>query len=261
MTPPVLVDSHCHLDDERFAPDLPSVLDRAYAAGIGYMQTICTERKDFPFIHKLARENPRVFCSYGAHPHHSAAENFGYAEIIEHGNLSKVIGIGETGLDYYYNNSPCREQIDSFRTHIKAARQLDLPVIIHTRDADDDTMAILDEARRDGPFKALFHCFSSSRRLAEYAVEHGIYVSASGILTFKKSDDLRAAFALVPPHLLMVETDAPYLAPTPHRGERCEPAHTRLTAQALADVKGMPFNELAEQTTHNFFTLFSKATR
>jgi TatD DNase family protein len=173
----------------------------------------------------------------------------------------KVIGIGETGLDYYYNNAPATAQKRSFEMHLEAARAADMPVIIHTRDAEDDTMHMLDNALKQGPLKLLFHCFTSSARLAAYAVERGIYVSASGIITFKKSEDLRKAFALVPMELLLVETDAPYLAPEPHRGAVNEPAHTKWVAQKLAEVKEVPLETLAEATTQNFFKLFPKANK
>lgn len=257
----VIVDSHCHLDDERLLPDVDGVIARAQAAGVKYMQSICTTRKDFPIIHKLAQENKGLWCSYGIHPHHADDDVASYEELMEKGKLPRVIGIGETGLDYFYDNAPRQEQQDSFRTHIRAARDLDLPVIIHTRNADEDTMAIMDEMRAEGNFRALFHCFSSSPALAEYAVKHGIYVSASGIITFDKAEGVREGFRRVPLELLMVETDAPYLAPVPLRGKTCEPAYTVYTAQYLADLKQVPLEELAEATTHNFFKLFSRATR
>ncbi|MBI1362728.1 MAG: YchF/TatD family DNA exonuclease [Proteobacteria bacterium] len=255
----MLVDSHCHLDDERFKDDLPDVLKRAGEAGIDYMQTICTQKADFPVIHKMALEHSNIFCSYGIHPHHADTDMVSEEEIIAHGKLDKVIGIGETGLDYYYDNSDRKAQQESFRRHLRAARTLDLPVIIHTRDADADTIAILDEAKREGGNRLLLHCFSSTLELAEYAVANGIYLSASGIVTFKTADVLREAFKIVPPELLLVETDAPYLAPVPLRGKRCEPAFTATTAAFVADLKGMSLEDLAAVTTRNFFHLFSKA--
>jgi len=255
----MIVDSHCHLDDERFADDLPDVLKRAEEAGIAYMQTICTKKADFEVIHKLALSHDNIFCSYGIHPHHADTDVVDEAEIIKHAKLDKVIGIGETGLDYYYDNSDRAAQQLSFRRHLAAAQDVDLPVIIHTRDAEADTMSILDDARKAGKNRLLFHCFSSSVELARYAVDHDIYVSASGILTFKKADELREAFKIVPPELLLVETDAPYLAPVPLRGKRCEPAYTAHTAAFLADLKGMSVEDLADITTRNFFSLFSKA--
>ena len=260
MPLPQLVDSHCHLDDARYNDDLESVIARAGESGVSYMQTICTQRADFPIIHKLALAHQNVFCSYGIHPH-NASEDVPEKEILEHGAMDKVIGIGETGLDYYYDNSPREIQQESFRRHIRAARKLNLPVIIHSRDADDDTIALMEEAYAEGPFKALFHCFSSGPKLAEYGIKRGVFFSASGIITFKKSEELRQLFKQVPLEQLLVETDAPYLAPEPHRGQRCEPAFTALTAQRLADIKGVSYEDLARITTDNFFTLFNKATR
>lgn len=257
--PPLLVDSHCHLDDERFAADLPAVIARAKEAGIGWLQTICTTRADFDAIHPIALGHEHIFCSYGIHPHHAADDFLTEAEIIAHGKAEKVIGVGETGLDYYYDNAPRARQQESFARHIRAARVLDVPVIIHTRDADDDTISILTEALSEGPVKALFHCFSSSERLALWGIEKGMWFSASGIVTFKKSDELRTVFKKVPLDRLLVETDAPYLAPTPHRGQRCEPAFVAETARQLADVRGEGFDTLAERTTENFFKLFHKA--
>lgn len=257
----VIVDSHCHLDDERLLPDVDGVIARAREAGVKYMQSICTTRKDFPIIHKLAQENKGLWCSYGIHPHHADDDVATYDELMEKGSLPRVIGIGETGLDYFYDNAAREMQQESFRTHIRAARALDLPVIIHTRNADEDTMAIMDEMREEGPYRALFHCFSSTPALAEYAVKHGIYVSASGIITFDKAESVREGFRRVPLELLMVETDAPYLAPVPLRGKTCEPAYTVHTAQYLADLKHVPLTELAKKTTDNFFKLFSRAAR
>lgn len=257
----LLVDSHCHLDDERFHGDLPDVLNRAAERGVGYMQTICTQIADFPIIHKLALENKNIFCSYGIHPHHALTDVVSEEDILKHGALEKVIGIGETGLDYYYEHSPREAQKESFKRHIRAARKLDLPVIIHTRDADQDTMDLMDEMFAEGPFKALFHCFSSSPEIAAWGLSRGVYFSASGIITFKNSHALREVFQKVPADKLLVETDAPYLAPVPHRGQRCEPAHTRDTAALLADIRNVPLEELAKQTTENFFNLFSKAAR
>lgn len=257
----VLVDSHCHLDDERFNGELDDILARADEAGIKYMQTICTQKSDFPIIHGLAQKHDNIFCSYGIHPHHAADDIVDIETIIEHGQKPKVIGIGETGLDYFYENSPKKEQIESFKKHIRAARKLDLPVIIHTRDADDDTIAVMEEMMAEGPFKALFHCFSSSMRLAKWGIENDVWFSASGIITFKNAQELRDSFKLVPSDRLLVETDAPYLAPVPHRGKRCEPAFTKDTAAYLADIRDESPEDLYKATTNNFFTLFDKAQR
>jgi TatD DNase family protein len=258
----VLVDSHCHLDPEYFpAEEVIQVLKNAEEAGIKYIQTICTTHKGFTDVHKVAIANKNVFCSYGIHPHNAADEDITYADIIENAKKEKVISIGETGLDYFYEHSPKEKQQEMFRMHLEAARELDLPVIIHTRDAEEDTIKILDEALSKGPLKLLFHCFSSHISLAEYAIEKGIYLSASGILTFKRSDEIREAFKKAPLELLLVETDAPFLAPVPHRGKRNEPAYTYHTAQVLADLHGISLEKLAETTTNNFFSLFSLATR
>lgn len=256
-----IVDSHCHLDDKRLFENIDDVLARAANANVKTMQTICTRRSDFPAIKKLAEQHPNIYCSFGIHPHHADEDIVTEDEIKEACQHSRVIGVGETGLDYYYENSPKKEQRESFIKHIRAARALDLPIIIHTRDADDDTISIMDDMRAEGPYKALFHCFSSTMRLAEYGIENDVYFSASGIVTFKKSKELRDVFKLVPEDRLLVETDAPYLAPEPKRGKVCEPAYTAYTAQLVADIRGVSLEELAATTTDNFYTLFSKARR
>ena len=256
----MLVDSHCHLNYPDLA-DTAGVIARAEAAGVRLMQTISTQRSDFAAVKALAEAYPQIYCSIGVHPHEAGP----HAEISEEELLTealhpRVIGIGETGLDYYYEHSPRAAQQVLFRRHIAVARQLDLPVIVHSRAADEDTVAILRECYETAPFRFLIHCFSSSVLLAEESVKLGGYVSASGIITFKKSQVLRDSFAAVPLDRLLVETDAPYLAPEPHRGKPCEPAYTALTARKLAEVKGVSFDELAKATTANFFRLFSKAS-
>lgn len=256
-----IVDSHCHLDDERLIDDIEGVLARAESANIKTLQTICTRLSDFPTIKGLAEKHDNIFCSFGIHPHHADEDTVSEDDIKKVATHPKVIGVGETGLDYYYENSPKKEQRESFIKHIRAARALDLPLIIHTRDADDDTIAIMDDMRAEGPYKALFHCFSSTRRLAEYGFENDVYFSASGIVTFKKSNELRDIFKNVPEDKLLVETDAPYLAPVPKRGKVCEPAFTAYTAQLLADIRGVSLEAIAETTTQNFFKLFSRATK
>jgi len=257
-----IVDSHCHLDDERYADDtVEAIMERAAEQGVQYMQTICTTKKDFEIIHPMALKHEKLFCSYGIHPHHADTDVVTKEEIVAQARKDKVIAIGETGLDYFYENAPKELQKKSFRAHLEAARELDLPVIIHTRDAEEDTMLILDEALAKGPLKLLFHCFSSSVVLAEYAVKKGIYMSASGIITFKKADAVREGFEITPLEFLLVETDAPYLAPVPHRGKRNEPAYTRVVLEALAEIKGVSDAALAQTTTDNFFKLFNKASR
>lgn len=258
----MLVDSHCHLNyalDK--GEDIAALIQRAKDNHIHYMQTIGTTRDDFKVIQPLAMQHAEVFCSYGIHPHHAGEGGLIAAdEIREACALDKVIAIGETGLDYFYDNAPRKDQWDSFVTHLQVARELDLPVIIHTRDAEDDTMAILKEAMQEGQNKLLLHCFSSKLPLAEFAVEHGLYMSASGIITFgANADEVREGFKLCPLDKLLVETDAPYLAPKPYRGQTNEPAYTLHTAEKLAELKEISLAEIASVTTDNFFTLFNRA--
>lgn len=256
----MLVDSHCHLDyyqgEERLA-----VLRRAREAGVGGMVTIGTRLSKAAEQIGMAEAEPDVWCTIGTHPHHAAEEELpqeeGIAALASH---PRVIGIGEAGLDYFYDRSPRDVQAAAFRAQIRAARRADLPVCIHTRDADEDTLAILrDEEERGGKFLFLLHCFSSGRALAEAAMTMGGYVSFSGILTFPKSGELRAIAADLPIDRLLVETDAPYLAPVPFRGKRNEPAHVTHTARVLAALRGMSEEALAERTTANFHRLFRKA--
>ena len=257
----MLVDSHCHLNYDQLA-DTAGVLARAKAAGVGAMQTISTQRSDFAQVKALANAHPEIYCSIGIHPHEAEPhEDISEAELLVEAAHPKVIGIGETGLDYYYEHSPRVAQQTLFRRHINVARKLGLPVIVHSRDADEDTVAILKECYAEAPFKFLIHCFSSTQYLSDESVKLGGYISASGIITFKKSQALRDGFASVPLERLLVETDSPYLAPEPHRGKSCEPAYTALTAKRLAEVKGVSPEELAAVTTDNFFTLFTKAKR
>lgn len=257
----MLVDSHCHLNYPELA-DTAAVVARAKEAGVGLMQTISTQRSDFAAVKKLAETYPEIYCSIGIHPHEAEPhEDISEAELLAEANHPKVIGIGETGLDYYYEHSPKRAQQELFKRHIWVGRALDLPVIIHSREADEDTVAILQEAYAEGPFRILIHCFSSSQYLSDEALKLGGYISASGIITFKKSQALRDSFKSVPLDRLLVETDSPYLSPEPHRGKPCEPAFTVHTARKLAEVKSVAVEELIAATTNNFFTLFSKVKR
>jgi TatD DNase family protein len=257
----MLVDSHCHLIYPELA-DTAGVIARAKAAGVGLMQTISTQRADFPKVKALAETHAEIYCSIGVHPHEAEPhEDISEAELLAEADHPRVIGIGETGLDYYYDHSPRAIQQELFRRHITVARQLDLPVIIHSRNADEDTVAILKECHAVAPFRFLIHCFSSSQYLSDESVKLGGYISASGIITFKKSQALRDSFAAVPLERLLVETDSPYLAPEPHRGKPCEPAYTAITAQKLSEIKGMGMEEVARATTENFFRLFSRAAR
>lgn len=257
----MLVDSHCHLNYPQLA-DTTGVIARAKAAGVLLMQTISTQRNDFAEVKALADAHPEIYCSIGIHPHEAEPhEDITEEELLREASHPRVIGIGETGLDYYYEHSPRKAQQDLFRRHIAVARELDLPVIVHSRDADEDTVAILANEMQKESFRFLIHCFSSTKYLADESVKLGGYISCSGILTFKKSQALRDAVADVPLDRLLVETDAPYLAPEPHRGKPCEPAYTALTAQTVAKVKSVSVEEVAHITSENFFRLFSKAAR
>ena len=258
----MLVDSHCHLDFPEFAPELDAVVSRAASAGVGTCVSIGTKLPGFARIREIAEEFSSVFCSVGIHPHEAEKEPLANtAPLIERAQHRKVVGIGETGLDYYYEHSPRAAQIANFRHHIRAARESGLPLIVHTRDADDDTIAILRDEMGQGAFTGLLHCFTGTQRLADAALELGFYISASGIMTFKKSDGLRAVLGTVPLERLLVETDAPYLAPMPHRGKRNEPAFVVHTAAMLAGLKGVGPETLAQATTDNFFRLFTRVAR
>jgi len=256
----MFVDSHCHLDYlERAGEDLEEIVDRAGRAGVGLMVTICTKVTAFETILGIAERFPNVYCSVGIHPHEAAAEPAVTAEqLIEMAGHPKVVGIGETGLDYFYEHSPREAQKTSFRAHIEAARETGLPLIVHTRDADEDTIAILKEEYEAGAYPGLIHCFSSSGWLAEQSVAMGFSISVSGIVTFKKADALRESVSGVPLENLLVETDAPYLAPVPKRGKQNEPAFVVHTAQHLADLRGLKVSEIEAVTTGNFLRLFNK---
>jgi TatD DNase family protein len=256
----MLVDSHCHLDFPELQTDLPGVLARAAEAGVMAMLTIGTRLDRFRGVRAVAESAPNIWCTVGIHPHEAAEEPIDEpARLIAEASHPKVIGIGEAGLDYFYEHSPREDQIRNFRAHIAAARETGLPLVVHARDADDDLCQILRDEHARGAFPGLIHCFSSGRGLAETALELGLFISISGIITFKKADELRAIVRDVPLERLLVETDAPYLAPVPHRGRSNEPAFVRHTAGAVAAIKGVTPEMLAEQTTANFFRLFSKA--
>jgi len=258
----MLVDSHCHLDFPDLAEDLDDVVDRAHRAGVGHMLTICTHVTRFPLVLETARRFSSVDCTVGIHPHEAGNEPETSAEtLMALAEDPKVVGFGETGLDYFYEHSPRDAQQRSFREHIRAARESGLPVVVHSRDAEDDTLRILAEERAKGAFPGLIHCFSSSQQMAEEAVKMGFMISFSGIVTFKKAEALRDTVRAVPLNHLLVETDAPYLAPVPKRGKRNEPAFTVHTAQVVAEAKGLALEDLARATTDNFFRLFDKANR
>ncbi len=255
----MLVDSHCHLDFPDFAEELDAVVARAGQADVSVMQTICTKLTAFPQVLAVAERYPNIYCSVGVHPNEVAGQAEVTAQaLVALASAPKVIGLGETGLDYYYQNSPREAQLAAFREHIAAARLTKLPVIIHTRAADEQTIAVLEEEMQKGTFTGLIHCFSTSRMLAEKALELGLYISISGIVTFKKAVELQDIVRDLPLSRLLVETDAPYLAPVPHRGKRNEPAFTRHTAEFLAELKGLNYDEVAKATTQNFFNLFTK---
>jgi TatD DNase family protein len=258
----MLVDSHCHLDFPDYAGKVDDVVARARAAGVGVCVSIGTELKRFPGVRAVAEAHPDVWCSVGVHPHESEKELLDDAAVlIAEAAHSKVVGIGETGLDYYYEHSPREPQRKNFRSHIAAARTTGLPVIVHTRDADDDTIYILRDEMAKGAFTGLIHCFTGTQRLADASLELGLYISVSGIATFKNSGALRDVIKGVPLDRLLVETDAPFLAPVPHRGKTNEPAFVVHTATMLAELKGVSQDELAVATTENFFRLFRKVKR
>lgn len=251
-----LVDSHCHLDYAA-AEDRPEIIARARRAGVATMLTISTKLSEFLTVLGIAEGDPDIWCSVGVHPHEAATEpGDDSARLVALARHPKVVGIGETGLDFYYEHSPRAEQTASFRAHIAAARETGLPVIVHTRDADPETAAIL---RTEKPPKGVIHCFSSGRELAEISLEIGFYISLSGIVTFKTAQALRDIARDLPLDRLLIETDAPYLAPVPLRGKKNEPAFIVHTAKLLAELRGISVAELARATSDNFFRLFAKA--
>jgi len=255
----MLVDSHCHLDFPDFQPDLDQVIGRATDAGVGLMLTIGTHLSRFPAVLAVAERYPQVYCTVGVHPHEAASETGVTVEtLLELAKHPKVVGFGETGLDYFYAHSPRAQQQSIFRLHIQAARQAGLPLVIHTRDADTDMAAILEEEYAKGHFTGLVHCFSSGRELADKALELGLFLSFSGMLSFKKADSLRLMARDLPLDRLLVETDAPYLAPVPHRGKRNEPSFVSATASTLAGAKGLGIAQIEAATTGNFLRLFNK---
>jgi TatD DNase family protein len=258
----MLVDHHCHLDAPDFAADLDGVVLRARAAGVGLIVTISMHVRRLADTLKIAEAYPNVFCSVGTHPHYAHTElDVPVEEIVRLSRHPKIVAIGEAGLDYFYDKSPRAAQAQGFRKQIAAAQATGLPLVIHARDADADVAAVLEEEMARKPFSAVLHCFTSGPVLARRALAIGLYVSFSGILTFKKSDALREIAAAVPLDRLLVETDAPYLAPGKFRGKRNEPAYVVETAKELARVKGVSQAEIARVTTENFFRLYAKAPR
>ena len=255
----MLIDSHCHLDFPDFAPEIDAVVARARAAGVHRLITISTRVADAHVYRSLAERFDDVFFTIGTHPHQAHEEpDTSVARLVELSAHPKCVGIGEAGLDYHYDKSPRDVAARVFRTHIAAARETGLPLVIHARDADADVAAIVRDEMGQGAFKAVLHCFTSSRELAMTGLELGLYVSFSGVLTFKASQELRAIARDVPLDRLLVETDAPFLAPVPHRGRRNEPAFVAATAGVLAQVKGISTEALAAATAANVLRLFAK---
>jgi len=256
----MLVDSHCHLNYEGLVEDQASVLVRAREAGVGAFLNISTRQREWSAVVATAEREPDVWASIGIHPHEAEQHaDLGEVALLEAATHPRVIGIGETGLDYYYDKSDRAVQRALFRTHIAVARETGLPVIVHTRDADDDTLAILTDEKEKGDFPALIHCFTASADFGRKVLELGLTISLSGIVTFKNARELQEFALEIPPDRLLVETDSPFLAPVPYRGKTCEPAYVRCTAEFVAGRRREPIEALAANTTRNFYALFSKA--
>ena len=255
-----LIDSHCHLDYDPMASDIEGVLKRAQNQGVGLFLTICTDLSKIPVVTSLAESDERIFASVGVHPHEAEKVEKDldlFKLLTEAAGHPRVVGFGETGLDYYYAHSPKDEQKKAFEAHIEAALAADLPLIVHTRDAEEDTIELLKTIGK-GRVRGLIHCFTGSEKLRDQALDLGFYISISGIITFQKAASLRDIVKDVPLNRLLVETDAPFLAPEPYRGKSNEPAYIVETAKKLAELKEVTINQLCEQTRQNFLTLFSK---
>ncbi len=258
----MLVDSHCHLDFDAFDNDRAATIRRAKKADIRTIVTICTRVSRFQDILALTQIDEEIWCSVGIHPHQVDEEpEVSVEELINHSINPKVIGIGETGLDFYYETSSRESQLRSFRKHITASRETQLPLIVHTRDADKETADILEEEMKKGAFPGVLHCFSSGAELAQRALNLGFYISLSGIVTFKNANSLRDIVGNVPTERILVETDAPFLAPVPKRGKRNEPSFVTHTAKKVAELKNLNYSELSICSSENFFRLFNKAKR
>ena len=256
----MIIDTHCHLDFKEFNEDFNDVLLNAKTNNISGMQTICTKIDEFPKILDIAKKHSNIWCSVGTHPHNAESEKHISQDNIK--NLcdnDKVIGIGETGLDYYYENSNKEDQINSFLKHIEVAKITNLPLIIHARDADDDIIEILTREYNKSPFTGVIHCFTASYKLAEAALSIGFYISFSGIITFKNADEIRNSCKKIPIDRILVETDAPFLAPVPYRGTRNEPSYITDTIKKVSEIKELTVEEVTNITTNNFFDLFTKA--
>ena len=260
MTQPTIVDSHCHLDFPDFEGEIPNLVSRAEEAGVKRMVTICTRLKNEPKVRKIAEEFNAIYYAAGTHPMSASTEPLATVDqLIKIAQHPKMVGIGETGLDYHYTAESADIQKTSLKIHIEAARETNLPLIIHSRAADEDMAAILKDEFNNGHYKCVMHCFSSSVALAKLSLDLGFYLSMSGIITFKKSEELRAIFKLAPIDQVLVETDSPYLSPVPFRGKRNEPSYTAHTAEMGANIYGLDYETFANQTTKNFNKLFSKA--
>lgn len=256
----MLIDSHCHLDFDSLSGDLDGVLARAQANSVMGMVTISTRLKRFEQISAIAQAHANIWCTIGTHPHNADEElDISVDDIVKLSNNPKCIGIGEAGLDYHYDNAPRAAQAEGFRNHIAAARITGLPLVIHARSADEDMMAVLEEETGQGAFPFVLHCFSSGAALARKGLELGGYISFSGIVTFKNATEIQEVARFVPADRYLVETDAPYLAPIPYRGQNNEPGHVIETARKLAELRGITLEEVSAQTTANFFKLFTKA--
>ncbi|HEX7875462.1 MAG TPA: TatD family hydrolase [Sphingobium sp.] len=255
----MLIDSHCHLNYKGLIEDQRNVIERARAAGVGLMLNIATRESEWDAVLTTALNEPDVWATVGIHPHEADEHpHVDTAKLVERAAHPRVVGIGETGLDYYYDHSDRDRQQRSFRAHIAASRETGLPLIVHTRDAEDDTLAILRDEMGKGAYTGVIHCFTASGAFADAALDLGLYISISGIVTFKNAKDLQETAARLPLDKLLVETDSPFLAPVPHRGKPCEPAFVADTARFLANLRGESFDDLASATSTNFFTLFSK---
>ncbi|MDG1418273.1 MAG: TatD family hydrolase [Maricaulis sp.] len=259
----MLIDSHVNLHGGQFEGDLNEVIARARAVGIVRMITICCQLSDFEAVSRIAENYDDIWCTIGAHPHHAKDKpNITADELIEIAQHPRVVGIGETGLDFHYGYSPEADQLSSFKAHIEAARRTDLPLIIHTREADTKMAELLEDEMGKGAFRPLMHCYTSGNELAQRAAKLGAWFAASGIITFKKAENVREVFRdHIPDTKIIVETDCPYLAPIPHRGRRCEPSFLPAVAAGLAAVKGWSDEECAKRTTDAFFDLFDKVPR
>ena len=257
----MFIDSHCHLNYKGLVEDQAAVLERARAAGVSTMLNISTRESEWDDVVGVAERHADVWASVGIHPHEADAHpDIDTAKLVDRAQHPRIVAIGETGLDYYYDKSDREQQRTSFRSHIAAARETGLPLIVHTRDAEEDTASILTEEMKTGTYTGVIHCFTASDAFARTALDLGLYISISGIVTFKNAKDLQATAATIPEDRLLIETDSPFLAPVPHRGKPCEPAFVVDTARFLADLRKTGLDDLAQITRDNFHRLFSKAT-